>query len=59
MLRVRSLNSPGRAGISSRFVFRAAISMLLVACTAGSALASRADLARALALYNQRRFDQA
>ena len=56
---MKHLNSPGRAGISSRFVFRAAISMLLVACTAGSALASRADLARALALYNQRRFDQA
>jgi tetratricopeptide (TPR) repeat protein len=38
---------------------RPALIVLLVALTADVAFATRADLARALALYNQRRFDQA
>lgn len=38
---------------------RPALILVLLAGAAGPAFASRADLARALALYNQRRFDQA
>jgi tetratricopeptide (TPR) repeat protein len=51
--------SPVRGGASPAFAIRTAVVVLLLAWTAGFALASRADLARALALYNQRRFDQA
>ncbi len=45
------------------FLWRAALGAVLpmaaLLVTAGPALASRADLARALALYNERKFDQA
>jgi hypothetical protein len=40
-------------------VVRGVFVLLLIGATAASALASRAELARALALYNQRQLDQA
>jgi hypothetical protein len=51
--------SPSGGGASPVTVIRAALVILLLAASAEVAFASRADLARALALYNQRRFEQA